>query len=108
MTMRRHGVGTGWAVQGSTGFPQRAGTDQRWYVTASHRLPPIPYKDSGDRPFGTRHARRPGDPTTACGQVALDWPIFWETEYSATDDESCDDCSVVVARGAIPPFRSIR
>jgi hypothetical protein len=49
------------------------------------------------QPFGVHHARRVGEPTTACGLTALDWRIFWEMPFPSEPSEPCEACFVAVA-----------
>lgn len=64
-----------------------------WMVSARHRstaavTPP--------EPFGEWHAKRPGDPFTACGIPAAAWPIFWQLTLAQGRDRSCPDCQRVL------------
>jgi len=54
------------------------GKRRRWYLTASHRVLGRDPSGPVEVPFDRPHLREPGDPTTACGEPALNWPIFWE------------------------------
>lgn len=69
-----------------------------WFVSSSHRVPAGPSEDRTVAPFGTRHARRPGDTTTACGRAALGWPMFWLSEFVGTGENDCAACSAAVER----------
>jgi len=75
-----------------------------YFVSARHgTLVHPPTGGSLWRPFGVHHARRVGEPTTACGLTALDWRIFWEMPFpgSGSDPsssvETCEECLVVVS-----------
>ncbi|KRF10374.1 hypothetical protein [Nocardioides sp. Soil796] len=62
-----------------------------WTVTGSHRA-----STADSRPFGEWHARRLGDRSTACGQSAVGWPIFWDLDLHRGGDRACLDCTEVV------------
>jgi hypothetical protein len=64
-----------------------------WMVSARHRSsaavkPP--------EPFGTWHAKRPGDSFTACGLPAGSWPIFWQLTLVQGRDRNCVECQEVI------------
>jgi hypothetical protein len=68
----------------------------RWYVTATHTIG----AHGAELPYGTRHARGPGDPMTACGLRALDWPIFWDMPFSGRQEQACPACAQHLAPAA--------
>jgi hypothetical protein len=73
---------------------EKSATVRHWYVTASHRK--VRRTRQGavgamDVPFGLGHVRKVGSPITACGQPALDWPIFWDLSVNDPDD-MCSEC----------------
>ncbi|RJS46751.1 hypothetical protein [Nocardioides cavernaquae] len=50
--------------------------------------------ESGSRPVGEQHARKPGSPYTACGRVALDWRMFWELPFPVASAATCRHCMI--------------
>lgn len=67
-----------------------------WIVSDSHGVM-RPHRD-GDRlqPFARAHARRPGEPYTACGVRALNWRMFWDTPFRPGEPGTCDRCSAAL------------
>lgn len=66
----------------------RATAPVRWYVTSSHKVGAF----GDEKPYGLKHARQPGTPVTACGVLALTWPIFWDRPFAATSERTCRAC----------------
>lgn len=64
---------------------------KRLYVSAAHRRLDRTFVVPMEVPFGTSHVREVGSSHTACGLPALNWPIFWDTEYDEVDD-ICREC----------------
>jgi hypothetical protein len=72
----------------------RSPTARQWYVTASHRTARRTGPGASgvkEVPFGVGHVRQVGAAFTACGQPALDWPIFWDLSVDDPDN-MCSDC----------------
>lgn len=66
----------------------------KWYVTATH----MHTRQSG-QPYGLQHARQPGSLQTACGRLALSWPMFWDRLFELRLGDVCPECvDVVLAR----------
>jgi hypothetical protein len=63
-----------------------------WFVTGSHRVTTDDWPHPQWRPPGLHHARRAGEGRTRCGLTAVEWPIFWEMEFSPQDALACQDC----------------
>lgn len=61
----------------------------RWFVTTRHL---DMHTLEGRQPWGTRHARRSEDSTTACGIQLVDWRAFWHLPFGAGTTEACVDC----------------
>lgn len=64
-----------------------------WFTSATHET--IRTDADGHRewvPFGTAHARQVGSRTTACGLVATDWPMFFETKFDVRLPNICRTC----------------
>ena len=72
-----------------------------WFVSTKHRVPVGPPENRSLAPFGPRHARRPGDTTTACGLAAMGWPMFWLTEFSGARENECARCAAAVERHSL-------
>jgi hypothetical protein len=69
-------------------------TARQRYVTASHRTVRRTRPGAAgarEVPFGVGHVRRVGASFTACGEPALDWPIFWDLPVDDPDN-MCSDC----------------
>lgn len=66
-----------------------AASSAGWQVTARHRSSAAVRPAE---PFGTWHARRPGEPYTACGLPAAVWPIFWHLSLSSARERACPEC----------------
>ena len=70
-----------------------------WFVSSRNRVagPSI----VGDRrPYGMQHARRAGEPLTACGEFASEWPLFWDTVFDPANPQSCPRCAERLGTGA--------
>lgn len=67
---------------------------RHWYVTAAHVVPLM----GREVPYGTQHARHPGEPLAACGRFVLDWPILWDRPFDHPAGDVCSDCAEVVKR----------
>jgi hypothetical protein len=83
-------------------------TARHWYVTAPHRT--VRRTRSGatgakEVPFGVGHVRQVGAPFTACGEPALQWPIFWDLSLD-DPDEMCSDCKWTALFGDRVPSRT--
>ena len=69
-----------------------------WLVSAKHRT--VISRD-GDRdwyPVGEHHAREAGENLTACGLVAIGWPVFWLMPFKPGSSSSCSECTAAVKR----------
>ena len=71
-----------------------------WFVTAPHRRQVLDGGEPAWAPYGAQHARRVGDPRTACGRVALGWVLFWEMPFASAAGRGCPACAQVT--GATP------
>jgi hypothetical protein len=71
-------------------------TPSGWVVTSRHRSSAA-IKPA--RPYGTWHARRPGDAYTACGLPAADWPIFWLLSHVQGREDNCVECQEIMHAG---------
>ncbi len=71
------------------------GTGSRWFTTArqKHRAP----GELDDEPWGVRHAREIGGPTTACGLSAVTWHLFLVLPYEPHATEACPACTARLA-----------
>jgi hypothetical protein len=83
-------------------------TARQWYVTASHRT--VRRTRPGatgvkEVPFGVGHVRQVGASFTACGEPALDWPIFWDLSVD-DPDEMCSECKSTTVFGDQLPERT--
>ena len=67
-----------------------------WLVSSPHRRTPPDPADPSRRPHGTHHARRVGEPVTACGVSAVGWPYFWDLPFGTDVRSCCPTCLAVV------------
>jgi hypothetical protein len=44
-------------------------------------------------PRGTQHLRRLGDMETACGQWAMDWPMYFDRKIDVRSPHLCHECA---------------
>ena len=44
-------------------------------------------------PRGTQHLRRVGDRETACGQWAVDWPMYFDRKANVRNPNLCHECA---------------
>lgn len=66
-----------------------------WFVTARFVDTRHPL---GRQPFGTSHARRSGSDYTACGEVAVGWPMFWHLAFAdAEASAACRACAEILS-----------
>jgi hypothetical protein len=63
-----------------------------YYVTSTSRYRRAGASVDQDRPWGLRHARRLGNPLTACGTLASNWPTFLNRRFDSRDDANCPKC----------------
>lgn len=80
--------------------PKNGGPEsiRAWYVTAPHRTQGI----EPELPYGVAHLRQVGGTYTACKRPALNWPVFWDTEWDDLTNQ-CPDC-----RSAVPSDQDVR
>lgn len=71
-------------------------TSNTYLVTARHRLVSGAADGPRWRPYGVHHARRAGDPFTVCGIPAIEWRMFWTTEFDGNDDQACPACAMLL------------
>ncbi len=71
-----------------------------FFVTAPYRLTFGEWPNDRWIPAGEVHARHAGSGRTACGLVALEWPIFWGHEFEP-GPESCRGCLRIVGDVAV-------
>ena len=71
-----------------------------WFVTARHRRSTLVDGTPTWTPYGVRHARRVGEPRTACGEAALGWVLFWEMPFAPGTDRLCRACCEAVGPAA--------
>ena len=69
-----------------------------WLVSAKHRRVVSRDGDSEWYPVGVHHAREAGENLTACGLVAIGWPVFWLMPFRAGRSTSCVECTAAVTR----------
>lgn len=72
-----------------------------WLVSTSHQLPPR-FSAGDPVPYGLRHARHVGRQTTACGEVAINWKLFWLSPFQPWEELSCSACSAHVCGIGMP------
>jgi hypothetical protein len=63
-----------------------------WLVSAKYRRVVRHDGDSDWLPVGVQHARQAGENRTACGLVAIGWPIFWLLPFTPANRASCPSC----------------
>ena len=63
-----------------------------WLVSAKHRTVVSSDGDSDWFPVGVHHARRASENLTACGIVAIGWPVFWLMPFVQDASTSCPAC----------------
>ena len=86
------------AAEARAATRRRSWTPRTYFVTARHR---VRWGRDGVIswvPFERGHLRRAGDSRTACGEVAMDWPIFWDMPVG-DDNDLCVDCTMRVLGG---------
>ena len=44
-------------------------------------------------PRGTQHLRRVGDTATACGQRAVEWPMYFDRRVDVRNPDLCHECA---------------
>ena len=44
-------------------------------------------------PRGTQHLRRLGDTGTACGQWAVNWPMYFDRQVDVRNPDLCHECA---------------
>ena len=66
----------------------------QWVVSTPHT---VAAGDGLPKPWGKHHARRAGDPFTACGVAAITWRMLWNTAFSSAHPDACRDCATVIA-----------
>jgi len=71
----------------------------RWFVSTRHRGRPCPGRGQDAPPYGTRHARQPGDTVTLCGEAALNWICFWDLPFAPHAPQTCERCSELALAG---------
>lgn len=71
-------------------------TSNTYLVTARHRLATRTPGRLPWRPYGVHHARRVGDPFTACGIAAVEWRMFWTMVFDGRSEHACADCAAVL------------
>jgi len=71
-----------------------------WLVSAKHRAVVSRDGDRAGHPVGDHHARQSGENLTACGLVAIGWPVFWLMGFQPDDPTSCPECITAVERAA--------
>ena len=69
-----------------------------WLVSAKHRTVIARDGDSEWYPVGEHHAREAGENLTACGLVAIGWPVFWLMPFKPGSSVSCTECTGAVKR----------
>ena len=69
-----------------------------WLVSAKHRTVVLRDGDSEWSPIGEHHARQAGENLTACGLVAIGWPVFWLMPFRPRASISCPACVEAVTR----------
>lgn len=74
-----------------------------WFVSTKYRT--VVTGDGGNEwnPVGEHHARRAGENLTACGQVAIGWPVFWLLPFQLQASTSCAACIDAVTATALKP-----
>jgi hypothetical protein len=77
-------------------------TPETLFVTGSHRVRTDESPESPWTPPGAHHARRAGEAWTRCGLTAVEWPIFWELQFSADNPLACVACAVQVSSSERP------
>jgi hypothetical protein len=70
--------------------PVRERTD--WYVSVP-RGQVVTTNDHRPAPWGVSHARQVGAMLTACGLLAVEWPILWESPFDPRLQSSCPECA---------------
>ena len=65
-------------------------------VSAPHRVATDPGDPRPWKPYGVAHARKVGSHLTACGQLAVSWPLFWTEPFRASDAQACPGCALAV------------
>ncbi|QGG40585.1 hypothetical protein [Aeromicrobium yanjiei] len=67
------------------------GAQAHWYPTATSRR--LVRRDDAEWVLeGTVHARRCGELTTACGLLAVDWPMSFYEPFAAARGDVCRSC----------------
>ena len=64
-----------------------------WLVSSRHRVTVGDWRNPEWRPFSEHHARQVGAARTLCGQVAIEWPMFWDMEFDPSHGNSCPECA---------------
>jgi hypothetical protein len=78
-----------------------------WLVSAKHRTLVRCAGESDWSPLGAHHARQAGESLTACGVVAIGWPVFWLMPFDTGAPASCPDCiAAVISVNADPGSQS--
>lgn len=76
-----------------------------WLVSAKYRTVIARDGDSDWYPVGEHHAREAGENLTACGLVAIGWPVFWLMPFEPRASVSCTDCIEAVTRAEASPHQ---
>lgn len=71
----------------------RRATATTWLVSTSHGTWEVSGGTTVWAPHGVRHARAIGSGTTACGESAFTWELFWDTQFVAHHPRACPDCA---------------
>jgi hypothetical protein len=76
-----------------------------WLVSAKHRTVIMRDGESEWSPLGEHHARQSGENLTACGLVAIGWPVFWLMPFEPEASTSCPNCVAAVTSAAASTHR---
>jgi hypothetical protein len=84
------------------GAPSPSAQPHRWpsYMVSAPHLAAGSDESRAWLPHGEWHARKAGDPRTACGLSAVTWRIFWTLDFARAGRRACPKCAHEVREAA--------